>query len=117
MQWIFNEAGQPLRNHQPLICVSPIEHVRTFSDDGESEWVNVLVPGYGRCRVQLFDLVFDCDSSRDTLSSEITSLPIQFSFEPAIGDGLPQLMAVIGSPLTSLSLRGRRDVLGDALFL
>ncbi|KAF4031273.1 hypothetical protein GN244_ATG16917 [Phytophthora infestans] len=29
---------------------------RIFGDDGSSEWVNVLVPGHGRCYVQRTEL-------------------------------------------------------------
>lgn len=117
IQWKFDDAGRTLGDYRPFECVSPIKHVRTFSDDGQSEWVNALVPGYGRCQVKRSDLTFDCDSSAVCLGAEITSLSIRFTLDSEIVDGLPQLMAAVGSSLTSLSLDGPRELLGDALFL
>ncbi|KAG2908332.1 hypothetical protein PC117_g19987 [Phytophthora cactorum] len=37
----------------------PEESIWTFRDDGTSDWVNVMIPGFGRCRVRRSDLEFD----------------------------------------------------------
>lgn len=90
--------------------------MRTSSDDGQSEWVNVLVPGCGECQVKRSDLTFDCDSSAGALGGEITALSVRFNTLTKEADGLPCFMAAVGSSLTSLSLYGPRDLLGDDLF-
>ncbi|KAG6973482.1 hypothetical protein JG687_00000898 [Phytophthora cactorum] len=91
--------------------------VRTFSNDGESEWVNAITPGCGRCQVRRKDLTFSCDKSEDTVPLGITSLKIRFTMESEVADGLPNLLATVGASLKRLTLQGRRELLGDDLFL
>ncbi|OWZ12225.1 hypothetical protein PHMEG_00014651, partial [Phytophthora megakarya] len=53
----------------------PIEFIRTFSDDGKSEWINVLVPGFGRCQVQRSHLEFSAATNND--SGGVTTLTLR----------------------------------------
>ncbi|EGZ29161.1 hypothetical protein PHYSODRAFT_294442 [Phytophthora sojae] len=66
-------------------------------DDGVSEWVNVLVPGYGRCQVKRSDLNFDGDGSTDTMGVGITSLSIRLNPNCEIAGDLSQFMAAVGA--------------------
>lgn len=95
--------------------LSYLVQIRTFSDDGVSEWVNVLVPGYGRCQVKRSDLNFDGDGSTDTMGVGITSLSIRLNPNCEIAGDLSQFMAAVGGSLTSLSLHGSQEILGDNL--
>lgn len=92
---------------------SPIHHVRTFSDDGTSEWINALVPGFGRCHVQRASLIFDDSTVALPPSRQLTSLRIHFDKEQRpSSEGLPQFLEMVGAPLKFLALdvrTGRPD--------
>ncbi|KAL3659615.1 hypothetical protein V7S43_015291 [Phytophthora oleae] len=63
IHWQISTQGEaPPRT---LTFEEPVPCVWTFSDDGESDWLNAVVPGYGRCLVQRRDLVFDSSTSVD----------------------------------------------------
>ncbi|KAF1786563.1 hypothetical protein GQ600_11642 [Phytophthora cactorum] len=66
--------------------------VLTFSDDGESEWVNVVAPGY----VESANLDFSSARSKDTDTHGVTSLQLHFDRDRSLMKGLPQLLAAIG---------------------
>ncbi|ETM48137.1 hypothetical protein L914_07283 [Phytophthora nicotianae] len=99
----LNNRGQPPRGSHTLSFQTPIISARIFGDDGSSEWVNVLVPGYGRCYVQRTDL-----TRHDTFAVSchgVTDLKIEFERDAdSISDGLPNLLAAIGSSLKSLTI-------------
>lgn len=106
IRWEFNGRGQPMRNSKPLAFDEPVESVRTFSDDGVSEWVDVLVPGLGRCQVQRNSLVFDESTSLLSPPHDIRALLVEFNmseFEPDYG-GFLLFLQTIGTALHSLVL-------------
>lgn len=52
IRWNFDEGVQS----NFLTLDTPIEFVRIFSDDDTSDWVNILIAGFGRCQVRRRDL-------------------------------------------------------------
>ncbi|RLN89811.1 hypothetical protein BBJ28_00024850, partial [Nothophytophthora sp. Chile5] len=69
-------------------------------DEDEDDWVNVLVPGFGRCQTKRTSLIH-----RDVPapSSGISSMEIDFYDDPDWKD-LHRFLALVGSSLTNLSL-------------
>jgi len=106
VRWQFDGQGQPNLGVEPLTFRWTIEDCRTFSDDGTSEWVNVLIPGFGRCQVQREDLVFQ---QRDTVEAGprgLKALTIEFDTEdPSSLDGVYLFFAAIGASLKFLTLK------------
>ncbi|KAE9200514.1 hypothetical protein PF004_g18977 [Phytophthora fragariae] len=103
--WEFDYRGQPVEDSTPLTYPTPVQAVRTFSDDGSSEWVNAIVPGFGRCRVQRRELVFSDVGAVEVNSCSLISLTLSFEkFERTFSDGLPYFLTVIGPSLKSLTL-------------
>lgn len=80
--------------------------MKTFSDDGTSEWVNAIVPDFGRCQVRREDLVFtDEESGGGACTPGLISLTIEFNEdEIAVSDGLPRLIEAVGPLLQSLTI-------------
>ncbi|EGZ08236.1 hypothetical protein PHYSODRAFT_436981, partial [Phytophthora sojae] len=96
----------------------PVPFIRTFSDDGKSTWVDAIVPGYGRCRVQRRDLVFGdvISSNGDVVGRGITSLNLRFYKDaPSVTDGLVLFFGAVGSSLKRLALDAPRDELSSIL--
>ncbi|KAG7378876.1 hypothetical protein PHYPSEUDO_009412 [Phytophthora pseudosyringae] len=90
-----------------LVFQLPIVSVRTFSDDGQSEWVNAIVPGYGGCLVRRDDLEFE--QVFEGIKRGITSLTIGFSnFNAQAMDGLGKFVSVVGPSLEILALDATR---------
>ncbi|EGZ08108.1 hypothetical protein PHYSODRAFT_339961 [Phytophthora sojae] len=56
IRWKFDDEGEPNLDWDPITLESDIPFVRTFSDDGTSEWVDAIIPGLGQCQVQRDDL-------------------------------------------------------------
>lgn len=78
---------------------SSVSPVRTFSDDGVSEWVDVLVPGYGHCRVRRVDLLFE-DNEKRPQRCAFNSLTLKFNRdEEPDSTGLPRFLEAIGPSL------------------
>ncbi|KAE9089117.1 hypothetical protein PF005_g19761 [Phytophthora fragariae] len=103
--WEMNNRGHPRRSSRAVTSEFPIECVRTFRDDGVSEWVNALVPGYGRCHVRRGDLEFHQADTAIETSSGVTDLRIGFDkVDPSVSDGLSKFLAAIGSSLKVLTL-------------
>ncbi|KAG6956267.1 hypothetical protein JG687_00010701 [Phytophthora cactorum] len=69
-----------------------------------------MVPGCGRCQVQRKDLDFACNTgeSDGAESRGMTSLKIGFTTDSEVADGLPNLLATVGTPLKLLSSRATR---------
>ncbi|KAE9006980.1 hypothetical protein PF011_g11329 [Phytophthora fragariae] len=119
IRWIFAD-GQPVVDAKAITTESAVRGVRTFSDDGESEWVDAIVPGMGRCQVLRDDLVFDLASAIPTHTGALKSLTIGFNKEEdtdPISDGLPDFLAAVGSTLKDLTLDGPRDDFDENLIL
>ncbi|OWZ22239.1 hypothetical protein PHMEG_0003078 [Phytophthora megakarya] len=56
--WKFDTDGQSLLDVEDIILENAVTGVRVFSDDGKSEYVNVIIPGYGTCQVERKNLIF-----------------------------------------------------------
>ncbi|ETP46121.1 hypothetical protein F442_07585 [Phytophthora nicotianae P10297] len=92
--WL-NKRGQPSRGAQHLTFETLIKSARIFSDDGSSEWINALVPDYGRCYVQRTGLELQ-DTTADSASG-VMDLKIEFVKDmESILDSLPSFLAAIG---------------------
>ncbi|KAG7381437.1 hypothetical protein PHYPSEUDO_006015 [Phytophthora pseudosyringae] len=101
----LNNRGQPPRGTRSLTFESAITSVRVFSDDVQSEWLNVLVPGYGRCYVQRTNLEYQETPTVFAGSRGVTDLKIEFDRDdPSISDGLPSFLAAIGPSLKRLTV-------------
>lgn len=69
----------------------------------DQDVARVLVPGYGLCEVARSQLVAtDGGNSLSETSRGVTSLELNFAFEPYAEDGLGRLLEVIGASLTQL---------------
>ncbi|GMF24795.1 unnamed protein product [Phytophthora lilii] len=91
---------------------SAIRCVRTFSDDGESDWVYAIIPGLGKCQVQRDELTFDLASSIETRPSTLKTLTISFNKEEDTyprSNRVPQFLAEVGSQLKDLTIDGPRN--------
>ncbi|KAG1702310.1 hypothetical protein DVH05_010099 [Phytophthora capsici] len=88
---------------QELMLDLPSTQIQTFSDDDQSEWVNAVVPGYGRCLLQRKDLGFQQDSRDDRAG--ISSLSIELKgLDGDVMNGLWDFLAAIGPSLQFLTL-------------
>ncbi|OWY94609.1 hypothetical protein PHMEG_00035610, partial [Phytophthora megakarya] len=106
IRWKF-DYGELVPEVEPLSFPMSIPFVLTFSDDGVSEWVNVLVPGYGRCQVQRDNLEFHETSEYETRPC-LKTLKIGFIHENnTINNSLPLLLAAVGHSLNNLALSAR----------
>ncbi|OWZ22696.1 hypothetical protein PHMEG_0002548 [Phytophthora megakarya] len=77
VRWEFDERNEPVLNSQVVAFPSATSHARTFNDNGESECVNAIIPGYGRCQVQRGNLVFQ-ESRNQRSFSPLESLKLGF---------------------------------------
>jgi hypothetical protein len=66
-----------------LVLPSYMLCIRAVDDDGESEQVNVVVPGFGHCLTQRADLEFDEDPDSPATQHAPSSLMIQFRKFPS----------------------------------
>ncbi|EGZ08241.1 hypothetical protein PHYSODRAFT_306247 [Phytophthora sojae] len=106
IHWDLDDQGQPWTDSIPISLDKPIPSVRTFSDDGESTLVNVMIPGFGWCQVQRSDLVFAHTTSVRASSRGVTSLTLSFPCPCEVDhEGLPKFLAAVGRPLRFLSLK------------
>ncbi|ETO82891.1 hypothetical protein F444_03014 [Phytophthora nicotianae P1976] len=104
----LDEAGESLELDVPT-------SVRTISDDGQSERVNGIIPGYGRCLFRRDDLIFQ--PSCEEYHSGIASLTIGFKgFNAQAVGGLGAFISAVGPPLRFLALDATR-VNFDANFI
>lgn len=71
-----------------------------LSDDGSSEWVDVLVPGIGFCKVQRSDLGV-CDHGKN--SDLQPNLELEIHFRHSLGRGhLTRFLRLVGKHLRSV---------------
>ncbi|KAE9140907.1 hypothetical protein PF007_g484 [Phytophthora fragariae] len=107
VQWKPPRKDQPHSNPSVVKFGSTIPSILTFGDDGESKWVNVLIPGFGHCLVQRSDLEFHPVDRSDASSSTLTSLTLRFgNFSKPKLNGLPLLLSACGASLRSLTIQG-----------
>ncbi|KAG3010133.1 hypothetical protein JG687_00014087 [Phytophthora cactorum] len=90
--------------------------LHTFGDDGSSEWVNVIVPGFGRCRVRRSDLVLKPVRNAASKRSALTSLTLRLH-ATAISNGLPRFLAAIGSSLQYLAIENPGETVDPSVIL
>eukprot|EP00644_Phytophthora_capsici_P003895 jgi/Phyca11/564570/estExt2_Genewise1.C_PHYCAscaffold_150300 len=101
----LNNRGQPPRGSRSFSFEFPVSSARIFSDDGQSEWVSALVPGYGRCYVKRTDLDFHEPSPVLAVCPGVTDLTIEFDRDdPSDSDGLQNFLAAIGPSLKRLTI-------------
>ncbi|OWZ08738.1 hypothetical protein PHMEG_00018669, partial [Phytophthora megakarya] len=121
IRWCFSR-GQPVMDERVKLIKTDaaIRCVRTFSDDGDSEWMNAMIPGLGRCHVQRDDLMFDLSGVIETRPGALKTLTIGFNREehtyPRSG-GLPQFLGAIGSTLKELILDGPRQDIDENVII
>lgn len=105
LRWAFDDKKDLAAWSSHLTFDHPVGNARTFSDDGKSEWVDVLVPGYGRCQVQRDNLTFVEEITRKTTATRLTSLRIGIDGFNGKLDGLLQFLTTTGSHLESLRIQ------------
>ncbi|KAG7390465.1 hypothetical protein PHYBOEH_007035 [Phytophthora boehmeriae] len=105
IRWSINAQGQVIESAKAMSFESPIQFVRTFSDCGKGKWVNVLVPGLGRCQVQRDDLVFDQASEVESRPHGVSSFTIRFHGFLMFGeDCLELVLAAVASSLKHVKI-------------
>ncbi|KAL3664411.1 hypothetical protein V7S43_010734 [Phytophthora oleae] len=88
---------------QELMLDLPVTQVQTFSDDGQSVWVDAIVPGYGRCLLRRDELIFLRDSGENR--GGISSLSVEFKgFDGQVMDSWGNFLAAVGPSLQVLTL-------------
>ncbi|KAK1942582.1 hypothetical protein P3T76_006081 [Phytophthora citrophthora] len=88
---------------QELMLDLPATQVQTFHDDGQSEWVNAIVPGYGRCLLRRDELGSITDS-RDNHGG-ISSLSIELKgLDGQVMNGFWKFLEAVGPSLQLLTL-------------
>lgn len=80
--WDWKDTGNGVESTWESKREEPTYPVHTFSDDGESEWIDAIVPEYGLCDVRREDLIFDEAESVKTRAGGVQSLQIEFSPAP-----------------------------------
>ncbi|KAF1786287.1 hypothetical protein GQ600_20907 [Phytophthora cactorum] len=85
----------------PVKFSAVVPYLRTFSDDGKSELVNVMIPGFGRCLVKRTDLVDQQKPQLNTCTYGVKSVTLKFAERSLLNarGGLTRLLAAIGSSL------------------
>ncbi|KAL4166268.1 hypothetical protein KRP22_013533 [Phytophthora ramorum] len=112
VQYDIQDGGEP----HSVTFTSCRFVLRTFSDDGRSEWVNVLVPGFGRCLVRRSELVFQPVQELKLNRPSLTALTLRLN-EGASTDGLPRLLAAIGSSLELLTIENPGNVVDVSVII
>ncbi|EGZ08222.1 hypothetical protein PHYSODRAFT_306235 [Phytophthora sojae] len=93
IRWEFDQVGQPVVHSRLLTLDMSIESVRTFSDDGTSEWCR-------RCNLE-----FNGESRTNSSQLGITSLTLEFpESDIATTVMVAPFIKVIGPSLTMLTL-------------
>ncbi|GMF24776.1 unnamed protein product [Phytophthora fragariaefolia] len=99
-----------------LLCDSLVEIVKdnadSITDDGvESEWLNVIIPTYGKCCVSRGSIVTVPSEGSNipakSIGKPLTSLSLSFRSD---AEGVPGLIKQIGWSLEKLSLSFHREV-------
>ncbi|ETM35272.1 hypothetical protein L914_17791, partial [Phytophthora nicotianae] len=112
IRWELDDRGQPQQGSRAVILDLPVTSVRTFSDDGKSQWLDAVVPGYGRCQVQRKDLIFSQSRAVNASPNGLQELKIAFDKdEMPESDGLPRFLAAVGGSLKHLTLEGPMEEL------
>ncbi|KAL3664419.1 hypothetical protein V7S43_010742 [Phytophthora oleae] len=110
----YDIAGNP--QPRSLTFTSCRYLLHTFGDDGKSEWVNVIVPGFGWCRVRRSEMVFQPVREASSKRPSLTSLTLKLH-ETASSTGLPRLLAAIGSSVQSLSIENPGETVDPSVII
>ncbi|KAG2805649.1 hypothetical protein PC116_g15055 [Phytophthora cactorum] len=119
VQWLLTNKGQPQIGSYPVKFSAVVPYLRTFSDDGKSELVNVMIPGFGRCLVKRTDLVDQQKPQLNTCTYGVKSVTLKFAERSLLNarGGLSRLLAAIGSSLMFLTIDGPGDELYEKVIL
>lgn len=104
-------AVVPMRPNDDLIpqvtnewCLqNDIHGARVLHDDGSSPEIQVLIPGYGICFTRRDQL--EPMAAAQATNRAVTSLTLEFESSSQAAEGLPGLLELTGSSLTSLKLK------------
>ncbi|KAG1702321.1 hypothetical protein DVH05_010110 [Phytophthora capsici] len=93
---------------------SPIPFLWIITTTEQTEWVDALVPGYGRCQVLSRNLileVFNDPVNRTIQGNALTALEVHFDYytNPRDLSGLPLFFAAIGSNLKMLKIDANNE--------
>ncbi|KAG1702320.1 hypothetical protein DVH05_010109 [Phytophthora capsici] len=110
VHWSLTNKEQCRVGCPPVKFSGAVPYVRTFSDDGKHDLVNVLIPG---CLVNSEDLVAVQAQQPSNCSWGLTSLTLRFLEHSPLNcrDGLPRLLSACGSSLLFLTIDGPGDEL------
>ncbi|KAF4132379.1 hypothetical protein GN958_ATG18496 [Phytophthora infestans] len=81
-----------------------ISGVRLLSEIDASGWINVLIPGFGRCQVQHKSLIYRELTLPPNGLAGVTSLTIEFNRDPD-PEALQGMLLLVGASLTHLTLK------------
>lgn len=84
-----------------VVLKSDIGCATVVHNDSTSEFVRVILPGFGVCRVLHEDIIPSIDTRP---KSKLTSLDLQFDDDENATFGLPRLIELVGPGLTKLKL-------------
>jgi hypothetical protein len=106
VQWLLTKDGQPQVGSHPFMFSAAVPYVRTFSDDGKSALVDILIPGFSRCLVQRKDLMGHPAPQPQATAFGMKSLTLKFTgCQPGHpNEGLYCLLAACGSSLLFLTI-------------
>ncbi|KAE9036063.1 hypothetical protein PR003_g7333 [Phytophthora rubi] len=96
-------ANEVFDGSKSFIVERVIAGVRELGECDENNWVDVLVPGFGKCQVQRSRLTYKELALRSNGLAGVTSLAIKFDEDPD-PRALEGLLILIGASLTHLTL-------------
>ncbi|KAG1707078.1 hypothetical protein DVH05_026274 [Phytophthora capsici] len=108
IRWDFERFGKRVLLSDVVQSPSPIPFVWIMNRSEQTEWVDALVPGHGRCQVPRRNLTFDDPVNRTTHGNELTALKMRFEsyMYHSIRDlsGLPRFFDAVGLTLKMLTI-------------
>ncbi|KAG6617122.1 uncharacterized protein IUM83_04855 [Phytophthora cinnamomi] len=104
-------SGDPLTLRQETLVILVESDADDTNDEAKSEWLDVIIPGYGQCRVPRDSAIAvpseGSDSPVPPIGVPLASLSLSLKAEAG---GLPGLIKQIGWSLEKLSLSFHREV-------
>ncbi|KAG7387783.1 hypothetical protein PHYPSEUDO_013682 [Phytophthora pseudosyringae] len=96
-------------------CVELVQNDSDEStDDGLNDWLDVIIPAYGQCRVRRENVVAvattEIESAHHKAGGPLTSLSLSFTSALTEAEGLEGLLKQIGWSLRELSLSFHREI-------
>ncbi|EGZ13582.1 hypothetical protein PHYSODRAFT_511499 [Phytophthora sojae] len=96
--------NETLEKNAAFTVARKIRGIKLLTDKIENGWVDVLVPGFGKCQIRRSNLVQEEDLPDGTLSTGISSLMLVLKTDPD-DDVLCRFLELIGSSLVYLSIQ------------